>query len=119
MRYILITCVLLGCVSCSRKNTIESPTLALAISQVWLDADLAQNSLNEIDANTLSEYEQERYRLAEAHLMLKRELRLPTESDLDAMAKYFISCGDEAAASEAYYIQGAYLNYIGDNSPLF
>lgn len=116
MRYILIICVLLGCVSCSRKNTIESSTLALAISQVWLDADLAQNSLNEIDANTLSEYEQERYRLAEAHLMLKRELRLPTGSDLDAMAKYFISCGDEAAASEAYYIQGAYLNYIGDNT---
>ena len=113
---VIIIIALVLCYSCSKKSIIESDRLQEAISQVWVDANLAQKSLDKIDISNLSEYEQERYRLAEAHLMLKRELRLPAESDLDAMAKYFISCGDEAAAAEAYYIQGAYLNYIGKNT---
>jgi len=83
---------------------------------VWLDAELAQKALGKINTSFLSEYELQRYRLTEAHLMLKRELRLPIESNLDDMAKYFANCEDEASASEAYYIQGAYLNYIGENT---
>ena len=108
--------ILVLCCSCSNKTIIENEILQDAISQVWLDAELAQKALEEIDASTLSEYEQKRYRLAEAHLMLKRELRLPAENDLDDMAEYFVSCGDEASAAEVYYIQGAYLNYIGENT---
>ena len=83
---------------------------------MWLDAELAQKALGKINTSFLSEYELQRYRLTEAHLMLKRELRLPIESNLDDMAKYFANCEDEASASEAYYIQGAYLNYIGENT---
>ena len=113
---VIIIIVLVICCSCSKKTIIESDELQEAISQVWLDTELAQKALDKINASTLSEYELQRYRLTEAHLMLKRELRLPNGSDLEAMAKYFVSCGDEAAASEAYYIQGAYLNYIGENT---
>ena len=113
---VIIIIVLVICCSCSKKTIIESDELQEAISQVWLDADQAQKALDKINASTLSEYELQRYRLTEAHLMLKRELRLPNGSDLEAMAKYFVSCGDEAAGSEAYYIQGAYLNYIGENT---
>ena len=113
---VIIIIVLVICCSCSKKTIIESDELQEAISQVWLDADAAQEMLVGLDTNDLSEYEMQRYRLAEAHLMLKRELRLPNGSDLEAMAKYFVSWGDEAAGSEAYYIQGAYLNYKGENT---
>lgn len=113
---VIIIIALVLCYSCSKKSIIESDELQKVISQVWLDADLAQNALEEIDASTLSEYEHERYRLAEAHLMLKRELRLPAGNDLDDIAESFLSCGDEASAAEVYYIQGAYLNYIGENT---
>ena len=113
---VIIIITLLACCSCSRKIVIESSELQEAISQVWLDADLAQERLDEIDASKLSEYEKNRYRLTEAHLMLKRELRLPPETNMEALAKYFVSCKDESSASEAYYIQGAYLNWLGQNT---
>ena len=113
---IITIIILLVFCSCSNKTIIESDELKDAISQVWLDADLAQKTLGKINTSSLSEYELQRYRLTEAHLMLKRELRLPIESNLDDMAKYFANCEDKASASEAYYIQGAYLNYIGENT---
>ena len=115
-QFIILLSIFAICVACSKRATIESDELQEAIAQVWLNADQAQELLDKVDANTLSEYEQQRYRLTEAHLMLKRELRLSIESNLDAMAKYFANCKDEASASEAYYIQGAYLNYIGENT---
>ena len=108
--------LLIVCVACTKRTVVESNELQEAISQVWLDAGAAQGMLDGIDINTLSEYEMQRYRLAEAHLMLKRELRLPAGSDMEALANYFESCGDVASASEAYYIQGAYLNWIGKNT---
>ena len=113
---IITIIILLVFCSCSNKTIIESDELKDAISQVWLDVDAAQEILGGIDTNDLSEYEMQRYRLAEAHLMLKRELRLPAGSDMEALAKYFEGGGDVASASETYYIQGAYLNYIGENT---
>ena len=113
---VIIIIALAICCSCSNKTTIENSELQEAISQVWLDADVAHEMLEKIDLNSINYYEQQRYRLAEAHLMLKRELKLPSESDMDALAKYFESCGDEASVAEAYYIQGAYLNWLGKNT---
>ena len=113
---VIIIIALVLCCSCTNKTAIENGELQGAISQVWLDADAAQVMLDVIDTNELNEYEMQRYRLAEAHLMLKRELRLPAGGDMDALANYFESCGDVASASEAYYIQGAYLNWIGKNT---
>ena len=113
---IILFLLLIVCVACTKRTVVESNELQEAISQVWLDADLAQERLDEIDASKLSEYEKNRYRLTEAHLMLKRELRLPPETNMEALAKYFVSCKDESSASEAYYIQGAYLNWLGQNT---
>ena len=114
-KFILIT-ILLVCCSCAKNLIIENNSLQEAISQVWYDATLAQSMLEKVDMSTLSEYEQHRYRLAEAHLMLKRDLRLPIATDMEALAEYFDNYGDEASASEAYYIQGAYLNWLGKNT---
>jgi DNA-binding CsgD family transcriptional regulator/cbb3-type cytochrome oxidase subunit 3 len=113
---VIIILALVLCCSCSEQIIIESDELQEAISQVWLDADQAQKALGKINTSFLSEYELQRYRLTEAHLMLKRELRLPSGSDMDALAKYFESCGDEASVAEAYYIQGAYLNWLSKNT---
>lgn len=113
---VIIIIALAICCSCSKKTAIECDELQEAISQVWLDADVAHEVLKQIDINSINYYEQQRYRLAEAHLMLKRELRLPSGSDMDALAKYFESCEDEASVAEAYYIQGAYLNWLGKNT---
>ena len=113
---IILFLLLIVCVACTKRTVVESNELQEAISQVWLDADAAQEMLGGIDTNDLSEYEMQRYRLAEAHLMLKRELRLPAGGDMEALAKYFENCDDAASASEAYYIQGAYLNWIGKNT---
>lgn len=113
---IILFLLLIVCVACTKRTVVENEELQGAISQVWLDADAAQVMLDVIDTNDLSEYEMQRYRLAEAHLMLKRELRLPAGSDIEALAKYFEGSGDVASASEAYYIQGAYLNWIGKNT---
>ena len=113
---IILFLLLIVCVACTKRTVVESNELQEVISQVWLDADLAQERLDEIDASKLSEYEKNRYRLTEAHLMLKRELRLPPETNMEALAKYFVSCKDESSASEAYYIQGAYLNWLGQNT---
>ena len=115
-RFIILLAILGICIACSKKTTIENDALREAISQVWLDADVAHEMLEQIDINTINYYEQQRHRLAEAHLMLKRELKLPSGSDMDALAKYFESCGDEASVAEAYYIQGAYLNWLGKNT---
>ena len=108
--------ILVICLSCADRTVIENYQLREAVAQVWLNADLAQKLLDKINMDALSEYEQQRYRLAETHLMLKRELRLPSATDLDALASYFEKCGDEPSASEAYYIQGAYLNWLGANT---
>ena len=113
---VIIIITLVICCSCSKKTTIECDELQEAISQVWLDADEAMEKISQIDINSINYYEQQRHRLAEAHLMLKRELRLPSGSDMDALAKYFESCEDEASVAEAYYIQGAYLNWLGKNT---
>ena len=104
------------CVACTNRTIIENNELQEAISRVWLEPDAAQEILDRIDINNLNEYEKHRYHLAEAHLMLKRELRLPAETDMEALASYFGNYGDVASASEAYYIQGAYLNWIGKNT---
>ena len=115
-RFIILLAILGICIACSKKTAIECDELQEAISQVWLDADVAHEMLEQIDINSINYYEQQRYRLAEAHLMLKCELRLPSGSDMDALAKYFESCEDEASVAEAYYIQGAYLNWLGKNT---
>ena len=113
---VIIILALVLCCSCSEHTIIKSDELQETISQVWLDADQAQKALGKINTSFLNEYELQRYRLTEAHLMLKRELRLPNSSNLDAMANYFANCKDEASASEAYYIQGAYLNWLNKNT---
>ncbi len=112
--YILTTFILLS--ACTRKAEIENIALKEASEQVWLDAHAAQAMLQEIDVRVLSAYEQCYYHLMEAQVMLKCRFRLPEEADMDALAKELIGYRDEASAGEAYYIQGAYLNYIGENT---
>ena len=116
MRYILIICILVGCIGCSEKNVIEDSALAQVVEQVWPATDSAMAGWQQINAQALNDYDYHRYRLAEAHLRLKHGAKLPTELDMVALAEYFANRGDMASAGEAYYIQGAYLNWLGQNT---
>ena len=113
---IVFVFALIICSACTQKAEIINSDLQEAISQVWLDTEIAHKQLEAIDINTLSTYETYRYHLAQAHIMLKRQLQLPTELDIDLLAKQLLDYRDEASAGEAYYIYGAYLNYIGENT---
>ena len=114
MRYILILCILLGCVGCSEKNVIESPELQKVVKQMWYATDSAVVGIEPIDAKALNDYDYHRYLLAKAHLQLKRGTKL-TE-DMVELAGWFANRNDSESAGEAYYIQGAYLNWQGLNT---
>lgn len=113
---IILSILLLVCSACTQVAEIKNNDLEAAISQVWLDTKSAQQKLDATDTESLNAYETHRYHLAQAHIMLKRQLQLPIGIDLDLLAKHFLEYHDEASAGEAYYIQGAYLNYIGENT---
>ena len=102
--------------ACTQKAEIKNNDLQETISQVWLNTESAKQKLESISIESLSTYETHRYHLAKAHIMLKTRLCLPTNIDIDLLAKQLIEYHDEASAGEAYYIQGAYLNYIGENT---
>lgn len=113
---VILLIILLACYSCSKKTVIENEGLQEAISEVWVDAESAQEILDRIGINTLSEYEQLRYLLAEAHLQLKLHSQLPEDADIDVLAERLLDYDDAMSAGEAYYIQGAYLNWLGENT---
>ena len=113
-----IVCLLaiLSCIACTKKNEIENPSLAHVVEQVWSATDSAMNQWEEINAEALNDYDYHRYRLAEAHLCLKRGVKWSPDLDMVVLAKYFDNHGDLESAGEAYYIQGAYLNWRGENT---
>ena len=116
IRYISIICLLIGCAACAKKNTIANPQLAQIVEQVWHATDSALVGCQQIDTHALNDYDYHRYRLAEAHLWLKHRSQLPANTDMVELATYFANRGDMSSAGEAYYIQGAYLNWQGKNT---
>ena len=116
LRLCILISMLYMCISCSEKNTLENHTLVQAIDQIWVSPSTAQELLQQITPDKLNEYEQKRYALAEAHVQLKLAYSLPSHMSTNNLAWYFLSRGDEASAGEAYYIQGAHLNWLGENT---
>lgn len=112
----ILSIILLSCIACSEKNTLNNPLLTQAIEQLWSYPDSAYHILQSIAHNELSEYEKHRYALAEAHLQLKLQSSLPSHTSLNDLAWYFLENNDAPSAGEAYYIQGAYLNWLGENT---
>ena len=112
----ILSIILLSCIACSEKNTLNNPLLTQAIEQLWSYPDSAYHILQSIAHDELSEYEKHRYALAEAHLQLKLQSSLPSHTSLNDLAWYFLENNDAPSAGEAYYIQGAYLNWLGENT---
>lgn len=115
-KFYFILIFLVSCVACSKKNTLENPTLIQSLEQVWTAPQTAQKQLQQIAYDQLNTYEQHRYALAEAHVQLKLYSTIPPHISTNDLAWYFLAQGDAASASEAYYIQGAYLNWLGENT---
>ena len=112
-RYLFIICILIGFVGCSENNIIESTELAKVVKHMWHAPDSAVVEIEGIDVEKLNEYDYHRYRLAKAHLRLKQGDKL-TEDMVD-LAVWFSNRNDMESAGEAFYIQGAYLNWLGKN----
>lgn len=115
-RIIILSFVLLSSIGCTKKAIVHNQLLQEGIAQVWTHTDSAQQVLDSIDIATLSDYELCRYQLAEAMLLLKRRTQLLKDIDLAALAEKLMDYNDAASAGEAYYIQGAYLNWRGENT---
>ena len=115
-RIIILSFVLLSSIGCTKKAIVHNQLLQEGIAQVWTHTDSAQQVLDSIDIATLSDYELCRYQLAEAMLLLKRRTQFLEGIDMDALAEQLIDYNDAASAGEAYYIQGAYLNWLGENT---
>jgi len=112
----ILSIILLSCIACSEKKNLNNPLLTQAIEQLWSYPDSAYHILQSIAHDELSEYEKHRYALAEAHLQLKLQSSLPSHTSLNDLAWYFLENNDAPSAGEAYYIQGAYLNWLGENT---
>ena len=110
-----MVCVLCMC-ACTSRNVIRDADLQHANDVLWSAPDSAAALLNGITPDRLSEYDRHRYALLEAHLLLKREQRLPQTTDMASLTDYFEHRHDEACAGEALYIQGAYENWTGDDT---
>ena len=116
IRILICSLVVLLSATCTKRAVVRNAPLQASIDLVWQNADSAQHILNTIEIHSLSDYEQYRYELAKAHLMLKRRSQLPEGADMEALAQQLTDYHDEASAGEAYYIQGAYLNWLGENT---
>ena len=116
IRFLIIVYALLACVACTQKAIVRNEQLQASIALVWTQTDSAQQVLSSIDKAKLSDYDLCRYQLAEAMLLLKRRTQFLEGIDMDALAEQLIDYNDAASAGEAYYIQGAYLNWRGENT---
>lgn len=110
--FLLILC----CTSCRQQPKISDDRLAKAVEELWYHTEVSEQLLQAISIDELNIYDQQRYVLADAHLRLKRTASLPSSVNMNDLAWYFLSENDACSASEAYYIQGAYLNWLGENT---
>ena len=108
---VVLAMVLYGC---QPKNRVSDPLLQCAIDTLWSNSSYAACLLDSITPGMLDDYDSHRYALTKAHVSLKRKQCLPDGSDMLSLATYFDACGDGQNAGEAYYVQGAWENYVGD-----
>lgn len=113
--HILILLVL-GLTSCQPNHRIDSPLLAEATDSLWTNPQASQRIASTISRAHLSAYEQHCLDLLEAHLQLKLTQSIPESTDLEQLAEWMLSHEAPSQAAEAYYVAGAYANWIGSNA---
>ena len=111
---IVLLVALTGC--SNRSVEVSDRGLRLAVDSLWANPGLSWTVLDTLQLNRLGEAERHIYNITRAHARLKLQHRLPECEALTADAAYFIGKKMYRFAGEVYYVQGAYRDYIGEES---
>lgn len=111
---IVLLVALTGC--SNRSVEVSDRGLRLAVDSLWTNPGLSWTVLDTLQLNRLSEAERHIYTITRAHARLKLQHCLPECEALTADAAYFIGKKMYRFAGEVYYVQGAYRDYIGEES---
>ena len=111
---IVLLVALTGC--SNRSVEVSDRGLRLAVDSLWTNPGLSWTVLDTLQLNRLGEAERHIYTITRAHARLKLLHRLPECEALTADAAYFIGKKMYRFAGEVYYVQGAYRDYIGEES---
>ena len=113
--YLIVLLVALA--GCSNRSVeVSDRGLRLAVDSLWTKPGLSWTVLDTLPLNRLGEAERHIYTITRAHARLKLQHRLPECEALTADAAYFIGKKMYRFAGEVYYVQGAYRDYIGEES---
>ncbi|MBR3646776.1 MAG: hypothetical protein IKN59_00095 [Paludibacteraceae bacterium] len=103
--------------ACTNKPTgIQNADLQSAVDSLWTNPQHSLESMEKLFVGELTEQEEHIFTITRAHAVLKLHHSLEDEDELNAAAEYCLSRKMNRYAGEAYYIQGAYRNYVGENA---
>ncbi len=111
---IVLLVALTGC--SNRSVEVSDRGLRLAVDSLWTNPGLSWTVLDTLPLNRLGEAERHIYTITRAHARLKLQHCLPECEALTADAAYFIGKKMYRFAGEVYYVQGAYRDFIGEES---
>ena len=111
---IVLLVALTGC--SNRSVEVSDRGLRLAVDSLWTNPGLSWTVLDTLPLNRLGEAERHIYTITRAHARLKLQHQLPECDALTADAAYFMGKKMYRFAGEVYYVQGAYRDYIGEES---
>ncbi len=113
--YLIVLLVALA--GCSNRSVeVSDRGLRLAVDSLWTNPGLSWTVLDTLPLNRLGEAERHIYTITRAHARLKLQHSLPECEALTADAAYFIGKKMYRFAGEVYYVQGAYRDFIGEES---
>ena len=110
--------VLLVALSCCSNKSVEvsDAGLRLAVDSLWSNPTLSWAVMDTLQVDRLNETDRHIYNITRAHANLKLKHQLPECEALNADAEFFLGKKMNRFAGEVYYVQGAYRNYIGEES---
>ena len=103
--------------SCERAcPKVESANLQEAVDSLWSNTVLSWELLEALDADSLNRTDRHIYTITRAHARLKLERVLEDEEALNTAAAHCLNKQMNRFAGEAFYVEGAYCNLVGENA---
>lgn len=116
-RFGFFVLLLVALASCSNKPVeVSDAGLRLAVDSLWSNHTLSWAVMDTLQVDRLNETDRHIYNITRAHANLKLKHQLPECEALNADAEFFLGKKMNRFAGEVYYVQGAYRNYIGEET---
>lgn len=116
-RFGFFVLLLVALVSCSNNSMeVSDAGLRLAVDSLWSNPTLSWAVMDTLQVDRLNETDRHIYNITRAHANLKLKHQLPDCEGLNADAEFFLGKKMNRFAGEVYYVQGAYRNYIGEET---